>query len=181
MGSKPCLKSCGEWCSLIFEGKKSSLEAEFEGPQWLWEQAGSIFWIRTLVASILCTCGSETGSVWQSYGRFSEHRSIIWQSMKELLFRATCFDALSRNCLYSILKVLFPHIDCSIPRIPSCSWLSGTYFTACHRAKQGEIRRIVARFSWIYIQMGLARSSSKYRKQRISLLSRLMFVLTIIF
>ena len=78
-------------------------------------------------------------------------------------------------------KVLFPHIDCSIPRIPSCSWLSGTYFTACHRAKQGEIRRIVAKFSWIYIQMGLARSSSMYRKQRFSLLSRLMFVLTIIF
>ena len=43
MGSKPCLKSCGECCSLSFEGKKSSLEAEFEGPQWLWEQAEVFF------------------------------------------------------------------------------------------------------------------------------------------
>ena len=147
MGSETCLKSCGEWCSLTFEGKKSSLEAEFEGPPGLRAQAGRIFWIRTLVASILSTCGSKTDSVWQSYDRFSEHRSIIWQYLKELPFRAARRGALSRNLVSSILKVFFPRIDCSVPRIPSCSWPSGTYFTACHRAKQGEIRRIVARFS----------------------------------
>ena len=43
MGSKPCLNSCGEWCFLSFEGKKSILEANFEGPLGLQAQAGSIF------------------------------------------------------------------------------------------------------------------------------------------
>ena len=180
MGSKPCLNSCGEWCFLSFEGKKSILEANFEGPLGLQAQAGSIFWIRTLVASILSTCGWKTDSVWQSYGRFSEHRSIIWQPMKELPFPATRFDALSRNFVSSVLKVLFPHIACSVPRIPSCPWLSDTYFTPCHRAKQGEIRHTIARFSWISNQMGLARSSSKHGEQRFSLLRGLMIVLTLI-
>ena len=45
-----------------FEGQKVLLKAEFEGTPGFLEQAGSIFWIRTLAVSILSTCGSETDS-----------------------------------------------------------------------------------------------------------------------
>ena len=69
-----------------FQAQKVQLKAEFEGTPALLAQAGSIFWIRTLAASILSTCESETDSECQSYDRFSEHRSILWQSFKELHF-----------------------------------------------------------------------------------------------
>ena len=59
-----------------FQAQKVPLKAEFEGSSGILAQAGSIFWICTLAASILSTCGSETDSEWQSYERFSEHRSI---------------------------------------------------------------------------------------------------------
>ena len=43
-----------------FEAQKVLLKAEFEGTLGILAQAGSIFWIRTLAAGILSTCGSET-------------------------------------------------------------------------------------------------------------------------
>ena len=43
-----------------FEAQKVLLKAEFEGTLGILAQAGSIFRIHTLAASILSTCGSET-------------------------------------------------------------------------------------------------------------------------
>ena len=43
-----------------FQAQKLLLKAEFEGTSGILAQAGSIFWIRMLPASILRTCGSET-------------------------------------------------------------------------------------------------------------------------
>ena len=65
-----------------FQGQKVLLKDVFEGTPGLLAQAGSIFWIRTLAASSLSTCGSHTDSEWQSYDHFSEPRSILWQSLK---------------------------------------------------------------------------------------------------
>ena len=65
-----------------FQGQKVLLKAEFEGTPGFLAQEGSIFSIRMLVASSLSSCGSDTDSEWQSYGRFIEHRSILWQSLK---------------------------------------------------------------------------------------------------
>ena len=42
-----------------FQAQKVQLKAEFEGTPGLLAQAGSIFWIRMLAASILNNCGSE--------------------------------------------------------------------------------------------------------------------------
>ena len=74
-----------------FQGQKVPLMAEFEGTPGLLVQAGSIFWIRTLAASSLSTCGSDTDSEWQNYDRFSEHLSILWQSLKVLYFLVLFF------------------------------------------------------------------------------------------
>ena len=60
-----------------FQGQKFLFKAEFGGTPGLLAQAGSIFWIRTLAASSLSTCGSDTDSEWQNYDRFSEHLSIL--------------------------------------------------------------------------------------------------------
>ena len=154
MGSETCLKSSGKWCSLTFRGKKSCLGAEFDAPLGLLAQVGSIFKIPMRVASILSTCGSETDSEWQSYDRFSEHRSFIWQSLKELHFLVTRSGAPPQNFVSSIVEILFPHIYWPMPGMPSYYWLSHTYVTACHTAKTRRIRLIVALFSWIYNQMG---------------------------
>ena len=43
-----------------FQAQKVRLKAKFEGTPGILVQAGSIFWILTLAASILSTCGSET-------------------------------------------------------------------------------------------------------------------------
>ena len=43
-----------------FQAQKVLLKAEFEGTLGLLAQGGSIFWICTLAASILSTCGFET-------------------------------------------------------------------------------------------------------------------------
>ena len=43
-----------------FQAQKVLLKAEFEGTPGILVQARSILWIRTLTASILSTCGSET-------------------------------------------------------------------------------------------------------------------------
>ena len=126
MGSETCPKNSGEWCSLTFKGQKVLLKAEFEGTPGLLAEAGSLFWICTLAASILSTCGSETDSKWQSYDRFSEHRSIIWQSLKELHFPVTLFASPPRHFVSSIVEILFPHIYWSMPGMPFCSWLSHT-------------------------------------------------------
>ena len=69
-----------------FQAQKVPLKAQFEDTLGILAQVGSIFWIRMLAVSILSTCGSETDIEWQTYDRFSEHRSIIWQSLKELHF-----------------------------------------------------------------------------------------------
>ena len=69
-----------------FQDQKVMLKAKFEGTPGLLAQAGSIWWIRMLDVSILSTFGSETDTEWQSYDRFSEHRFILWQSLKELHF-----------------------------------------------------------------------------------------------
>ena len=45
-----------------FQGQKFRLKAEFEGTPGLPAEAGSIFWIRTVVAINLRTCGSDTDS-----------------------------------------------------------------------------------------------------------------------
>ena len=54
-----------------FQAQKVLLKAKFEDTPGILAQAGSIFWIHMLAASILSTCGSETDSEWQSYDRFS--------------------------------------------------------------------------------------------------------------
>ena len=110
MGSETCPKNSGEWCSLTSKGQKVLLKAEFEGTLGLLAQAGSFLWIGTLAASILSTCGSETDSEWQSYDHFSEHRSIIWQSLKELHFPVTLFAPPPQNFMSSIVEILLPHI-----------------------------------------------------------------------
>ena len=42
-----------------FQDQKVLLKDEFEGTPGILVQGGSFFWIRTLAASILSTCGSE--------------------------------------------------------------------------------------------------------------------------
>ena len=69
-----------------FQGLKVLLKVEFEGTPGLSDQAGSIFWIRAHAASSLSTYGSDMDSEWQNYDRFSEHLSILWQSLKVLHF-----------------------------------------------------------------------------------------------
>ena len=69
-----------------FQGQKVLLKAVFEGTPGLLAQAGSIFRIRALTASCLSTCGSDMHSEWKNYDRFSEHLSILWQSLKLLQF-----------------------------------------------------------------------------------------------
>ena len=43
-----------------FPAQKVLLKDKFEGTLGILAQAGSIFWIRMLTASILSNCGSET-------------------------------------------------------------------------------------------------------------------------
>ena len=69
-----------------FQGQKVLLKAEFEGTPGLLAQAASNFWISVLTTSSVSTCGSDTDSEWKNYNRFSEHLSILWQSLKELHF-----------------------------------------------------------------------------------------------
>ena len=45
-----------------FQGQKVLLKAVFEGTPGFLVQAGSIFWIRALIASSLSTYGSDTDS-----------------------------------------------------------------------------------------------------------------------
>ena len=66
----------------------------------------------------------------QSYDRFSEHRSFIWQSLKELHLPVMRSGVPPRDFVASIVEILFPHMDCSVPgrssRTPSAS---GEYFS----------------------------------------------------
>ena len=73
-----------------FQDQKVIRKAEFEGTSGLLAQAGSILWICTLAARILSICGSEIDTEWQTYDRFSEHRSFILLSLKELHFLVSC-------------------------------------------------------------------------------------------
>ena len=154
MGSDTCPKSTGEWCSLTFRGKKSCLVAEVEGPPGTPGARGEYFLDPTLVAGLLSTCGSGTDSEWQSYDRFSEHRSFIWQSLKELHFLVTRSGIPPQNFVSSIVEIFFPRIYCPMLGMPSCNWLSHTCVTTSHTGKTRRIRLIVAVFSWIYSQMG---------------------------
>ena len=86
MSSETCLKNNNEWCSLTFRAKKSCLRLNLRVLQASWRKRGVFFWIRTLAASSLSTYGSDTDSEWKNYDRFSEHLSILWQSLKVLHF-----------------------------------------------------------------------------------------------
>ena len=74
-----------------FQGQKVLLKVVFEGTPGHLAQAGSIFWIRALAARSLSTCGSDTDSKGQSYDRFSEQRSVLWQSLNVLHFPVMLF------------------------------------------------------------------------------------------
>ena len=129
-----------------FQGQKVLLKAEFEGTPCILVQAGSIFWIHTLAASSLSTCGPNTDSEWQSYDRFSEHESILWQFLKVLHFPLTLFAWPPWNFLVSIVEILFPHIYWPMQEKPFCSWLSHAWVTAWHPAKTRRIRHIAVGF-----------------------------------
>ena len=138
-----------------FPGQKVLLRPKLEGTPGLLALAGIIFWIPTLAASILSTCGSKADTEWQSYDRFSEYWSIMWQSLKEFHFLVTLFAEPPRNCVSSMLEILYPCIYWPLPGMPFGSWLSHMEVTTCHMAKTRSIRLVATGFSWIYEEIGI--------------------------
>ena len=154
MGSETCLKNSNEWCSLTFRAKKSCLRLNLRVLRASWRKHGVLFRIRALVASSLSSCGSDMDSVWQNYGRFSEHLSILWQSLKVLHFLMRFLpDCPKYLVLYSgdivstyiltdarnaLLFLAFTRMSYSMPS-----------------SEKSRIRHIAAEFSSIYGQIRL--------------------------
>ena len=155
MGSITCLKISGEWDSLNFKCKKSTIGAEFQGPLRLLTQA----WYIYLVArrNILSTCGSEH----TPYGK-----------VMTILVNTVNYIALLERTSFSpdaFRRVVPKFCDINTGDFVSTNVLIDAtntllFFAVAHILYDmplGEKRRIrltIARYYWIHDQMGLPRS-----------------------
>ena len=152
-----------------FQAQKVLLKAEIEGTPGILAQAGSIFWICTLVVSILSTCGSEMDAEWQSYDRFSEHRSILWQSVKELHFPMTLFASPPpKFCILDSGDIVSTYILADARN--ALSFLAVTHIS--YYTSHGENKKNKAYSRWIYLNLwpnGIARIIEHLQKPMFAL------------